>query len=459
MRGLGARISAAGARPVSTASLAVFRVAFGIAMAYNALLYAVPSRVRDYYVEPSINFPYPPFSFVTPVPGDWMYAVYAGMVLTGLLIAVGLWYRVAMAAFFVLTTYVFLLDSTYYQNHEYLVSLLAFLMIFLPAHRMWSVDAWRSSRVASETVSAWVVWLLRFQIGVPYFFGGVAKLNFDWLRGEPLRMWLERRTHVEVIGPLFSNEAVVFFMAYGSLVFDLAVVWFLLYHRTRIAAFAVATAFHLLNARLWGLYIFPWLMIAATTIYFSPDWPLRVRSKLEQWWPRLRSLPGRATRPVGGGATGGEGAPRMAPVLVLFLAAWMAVQVLLPFRHFTMPGSVHWTEQGHRFAWHMMLREKSGTATFFVADGEGPREVNPRDYLGDRQAARLPGHPERLVQFSRELAERYDATEVRVETWVSLNGREPQRIVDPEANLAEVSLPRWGEAEWLVPLEQPLRPD
>jgi vitamin K-dependent gamma-carboxylase len=446
------RVTDAGYRPVSAASLAVFRIAFGLAMIYNTLLY-LPWRVQAYYIDPSFHFPYEPFTFVQPVPGWGMYLVYGGMILTGGLIALGLWYRLAAAAFFVLTTYVFLLDSSYYQNHEYLISLLAFLMILLPAHCMWSIDAKLRPGITSPTVSAWVVWLLRFQVGVPYFFGGIAKLNADWLRGDPLRMWLERRTDMAIIGPFFQYDAVTWTMVYGSLVFDLAVVWFLLYHRTRIAAFVVATAFHLLNARLWGLFIFPWLMIAATTIFFSPDWPLKVRERWQAFRGRIhQQRPASESPPVVTGT-------RFGPVLMAFLVVWVAVQVLVPFRHFTMPGKVHWTEQGHRFAWHMMLREKSGSATFVVLTNGEFTEIDARDYLGERQASRMAGHPERLLQFARHLSKLHDGAEVRVQTSVSLNGRRHQPLIDPDVDLASASMPRWGRAEWILPLEQPLRGD
>ena len=53
----------------------------------------------------------------------------------------------------------------------------------------------RDSRAERPTVvPIWVVWLLRFQVGMVYFFSGLAKVNGDWLlRGEPLATWLPAR--------------------------------------------------------------------------------------------------------------------------------------------------------------------------------------------------------------------------------------------------------------------------
>ncbi|MCE7079170.1 HTTM domain-containing protein [Streptomyces sp. ST2-7A] len=457
----------------------MFRIAFGVAMTVNVLLY-LPYLVHEHYIAPGFSFGYPPLEFVRPLPGPGMYAVYTAMGLLGLCIAAGLWYRASCAVFCALTTYVFLLDSGWFQNHEYLISLLSFLMIFLPLHRRWSLDARRRPEVGGRTIPAWMMWLLRFQIAVPYFFGGVAKINHDWLRGEPLRMWLTERTHVQLIGPLFEHEPVVWFMTYGSLVFDLVVVGFLLHPRTRPYAFAVALCFHLLNARLFGLYVFPWLMIAATTLFFRPDWPERLGR-----WTRSRfgrrpgpgASPHNAPGPVGavgavGSFPGDPAVPGIRPdrsphrvartgwvrgLVTGCLALWVLVQVLLPLRHLVLPGTVNWTEEGHRFAWHMMLRAKQGEAEFRLSDGERVWRADPSAYLTPAQERLMAGHPERLALFARHLSREHDDAEVRVVADVSLNGREPAPLVDPEVDLARVPIPRWGAAEWILPLEEPLR--
>jgi hypothetical protein len=450
---------------VSGASAAFFRIAFGVAMLVNVLLY-LPYLVHDYYVATSFHFSYAWFTFAQPLPGVGMQAVYVIQGVLAILIALGLWYRWAVAGFFVLHTYVFLIDSTFFQNHEYLISLVSFFMIFMPLERRWSLDARRRSGLASPTVPAWVVWLIRFQFGIVYFYGGVAKLNADWFQGEPLRMWLHARTDIELIGPLFELEPVVWFMTYGALVLDLTVVWFLLHPRTRIPAFVVVTCFHLLNARLFGLFIFPWLMIAATTIYFRPDWPERVWA-----WVRRRGRahnPARSPAPGDGSldhASAGDGPVeverrRVAPIskpLAAFLVAWAVVQVLVPLRHYLIPGSPNWTEEGHRFAWHMKLRDKQGTGTFYLTSDDRTWQVAASDYLSWKQEFRMYGHPERLAQFAHHLSDEHDGAEVRVETLVSLNGREPVPLVDAEVDLSSVPLIWWGNAGWILPLDEPLR--
>lgn len=501
-----ARAWAAAHEPVDAASATFFRIAFGLAMVINTISY-MPRLVDEYYVDTGFHFPYGHLTFVAPPPGRSIQLVYVAMVVCGALIALGKWYRWAAGAFCVLTTYVFLLDSTYFQNHEYLISLLSLLLVVLPLDGMWSLDARAGRSRPSQTVPRWVVWLLRFQIGVPYFYGGIAKLSSDWLQGEPLRTWVGSRTDMEPMSTLLGNGTVVWVMTYGALALDLAVVWLLLNRRTRLPAYVVVTCFHVTNAWLFGLHIFPWLMIAATTIFFPPDWPRRWTDERKAA-PKAAGLPpvgiaspimgasaGGAPAPavgapasgspapavgasagsspapvpatpvdlsqldVGAPAAAGSGAARpsvgRARAVALGCGIWCAVQILVPLRHYALPGDTNWTEEGHRFSWHMKLRDKQGTVTFVVTKGGETWRVDPRDLLNGSQTARLAGHPERLVHFARFLSDREGGAEVRAETMVSLNGRPPQPIVDPTVDLASVALPGRG-APWILPLEEPL---
>jgi hypothetical protein len=437
-------------REVSAASAAVFRIAFGSAIIVNALLY-VPRLVGEYYVDPSFHFPYAGFSWVEPAPALGMYVVYAGMVLCGAAVAFGYRYRMAIGTFFVLTTYVFLLDSTHYQNHEYLISLLALLMFFMPLDGYWSVDAARRPRIARATVPLWVVWMLRFQIAIPYFYGGLAKLNGDWFRGEPLRGWLANRTDIEPLHSLLTNSSIVWFMAYGALAFDLVIVPLLLWRRARLVVFAVAVVFHLTNAWLFGLYIFPWLMIAATTIFFDPDWPLVLARRVRAHLSTDRVGP----EDLRAAAAPTERRSRVGPLPAVVLGAWVVIQVVFPLRHLVIAGDPNWTEEGHRFAWHMMLRDKTGTAVFEVETSGGVILVDPRDHLSAAQSAHIVGHPQRLVQYAHHLSSMYDGAEVRVDSRVSLNGRPHQPIVDPSVDLAAEPTAWLDHREWILPLTEP----
>ena len=112
-----------------------------------------------------------------------MYLHWAGLGLLAVFICLGLFYRYSMALFFLGYTYCFLLEQARYQNHYYLICLVSFLMIFVPANAAFSLDVKLGLRERQHRVAAWPRLLLMGQVGAVYFFGGIAKINPDWLRG------------------------------------------------------------------------------------------------------------------------------------------------------------------------------------------------------------------------------------------------------------------------------------
>ncbi len=128
-------------------------------------------------------------------------------------------------------------------------------------------------RGAADLVPAWTVWVLRAQLGLVYFYGGVAKLNADWLlHAEPLRIWLAARGTCRCIGPLLAEHGwVAYAFSWAGAAFDLSIVPFLALAadaaRSRTRSWS---SFHLLTSVLFPIGIFPWLMIGLTPIFFDP---------------------------------------------------------------------------------------------------------------------------------------------------------------------------------------------
>jgi hypothetical protein len=450
------RLVQAALAPVDIASLACFRLAFGAVMVWEVYRYFSKGWIASYYINPEFHFTYYGFGWVKPWPGDGMYVHFALLGLAAAGITLGLFYRLSAVAFFLGFTYVFLLDQSRYLNHFYLISLIAFLLIFLPVHRALSLDARLRPGLRSDTAPAWALWLMRAQVGIPYFYGGLAKLNGDWLRAEPIRGWLASRPDFPVIGRFFTDEWMVYAFAYGGLLLDLLIVPLLLWKPTRPYAFAAGLVFHGTNAVLFRIGIFPWMMMAATTIFFAPDWPRRVglmpKREEARSQPRKR---GRTHARI-------EDAPRTQRLKLAAAGAWVVLQLLVPLRHFLYPGNVSWTEEGHRFSWHMKLRDKEARARFTVTDpADGTSwTVHPRESLTRLQTSKMGGQPDMILQFAHHVAQEAraagrPAVQVRARVMASLNGREPQLLVDPEVDLA--AQPRsLRRASWIVPLHQPL---
>src|SRR3972149_5069871 len=203
-------------KPIDIASLVYFRIAFGGIILWEVIRYFQYDRIKRYYLEPKFLFTYYGFDWEHPWPGEGLYYHFLALGVHSLFIMLGFFYRVSTFLFFLGFTYVFLLDQTHYLNHFYFVSLVSFLMIFIPAHRAFSIDAWRRQAIRSETAPAWALWILRAQMGIVYFYGGLAKLNFDWLHGEPMRIWLCTRAYFYYSGWVFSSGRTACFFCSGG---------------------------------------------------------------------------------------------------------------------------------------------------------------------------------------------------------------------------------------------------
>ncbi len=164
-----------------------------------------------------------------------------------------------------------------------------------------------------------------------------------------------------------------------------------------------------------------------------------------------------------GAAATGHAPSRAAKwTLFVLLGAWLAFQVLVPLRHLLYSGSPSWNEEGHKFAWQMLLRHKQARAWFIVRDPASGEQwtVRPRQYLLPHQAYKVGRRPEMILQFAHHLAEMWakqrniEGVEVRARICVSLNGRKSALLIDPQRDLTKIEL-SVGPADWVLPLRQP----
>ena len=132
-------------------------------------------------------------------------------------------------------------------------------------------------------------------------------------------------------------------------------------------------------------------------------------------------------------------------------------------RHLLNEGNTGWTEQGHYFAWRMMLRGKTVGLRYYLTDPETgmTQQADIRDFLNLEQQIKFAKDPKMILDLAHGLAAESlrrtgKPTEVRALVLASLNGRKPQLLIDPAVDLAaqpKVALHR----PWIVPLHEPLR--
>ena len=428
--------------PRDAASLAAFRVLFGLVMAAGVIRYFASGWIELFYVEPSFHFHYWGLSFLEPLPAPWIHLAFGVLGVASLLIALGLFYRAATILFLVVFNYLHLLDVTNYLNHYYLVGILGLALCVLPLHRAWSLDARRRPELRVEAFPAWMLALIRFQVGAVYVFAGLAKLGPDWLlHGQPLQIWLHARTETPVIGPLLDEPWVAIAMSWAGFLFDTTIVAWLSWRKTRPYAYAVLCVFHFFTAVFFDIGVFPFLMTAAATIFFAASWPRRLSARHAPSGEPIETLSGW----------------RLGRLGVAALGAWALFQLAMPLRTHLYGGDVLWHEQGMRWSWRVMVRAKVGAISYRVrVDGE-PRErrVEPSRYLTRRQEREFSGQPDLILQLAHRIRDDLRAAghrdvEVRADAWVSLNGRRSTPMIDPDVDLARVE-DGVAPAAWILP--------
>ncbi len=417
--------------------LAVFRVLFGLLLAGGGIRFWAKGWIEQLWLNPTFHFKYPYFHWVELPSNAWVYVLYFTFILSGVLVAIGLFYRVAIILSFVLFTYFELIDLSYYLNHYYFISLMCLILCFLPANQALSFDRkWKLVKV--KPVKRWHVFMVRLQLGFVYFFAGVAKLHTDWLiHAVPLKIWLKAFPHWPLIGKFLGTTLAAYAFSWFGMVYDLTVPFFLSFRKTRIWAYLVVIVFHVLTYLMFPIGMFPFVMIASTLIFFPSTVFERIVNRVRDFF-QFQTL-------QFSGASHLKTTDKNKWVQYGFLV-FFGIQVWLPFRYVMYGGNLFWHEQGYRFSWRVMLMEKAGQATFYVQEKDHPTtriEVDNREHLIPVQEKMMATQPDFLLQYAKYLKQIHlekgmANPEVTADVFVTLNGRRSKRFVNPQADLSAI---------------------
>ena len=440
--------------PVSIAPLVVFRVLFGLIMFMSIVRFVINGWVYDQYIAPKFFFPYFGFEWIKPLGENGMYALFALMGLSALMVMLGCFYRIFIILFFLSFTYVELIDKTNYLNHYYFVSIISFLLILVPAHRYFSLDILRKPSLKLLEVPAWTIGIIKCQLGIVYFYAGLAKLNSEWLfEALPLKIWLPANEGLPVIGPMLKYTWVAFALSWFGAVYDSFIPFLLVYRKTRLFAYALVVFFHLMTWLLFPIGMFPFIMILSTLIFFSSEFHKSIITGLIRVFKFLKVFIQIKPASQLTGYTYNR-------VLIYLLCIHFAIQLLMPFRYTLYPGKLFWTEEGYRFSWRVMLMEKAGYITFHIEDpGTGRKgEAYARDYLTPNQEKMMSTQPDMILQFAHFLKKEYQRKGVknpvvRAEAYVTLNGSGSRPFLDPAVNLA-IEKESFRHKRWILPFKE-----
>lgn len=434
--------------PVSIAPLVCFRITFGLLMFFSLLRFWWRGWVTTVYVDPRFHFTYMGFEWVKPLGYTGMHLLFFVVTLAALFVTLGLFYRIAITVFFLGFTYIELIDVTTYLNHYYFISLVAFIMIWLPAARDYSLDMYRRPDLRRVKTPAWTIGILQFQLGIVYLFAGLAKINTAWLlKAEPMRTWLPAKSHLPLVGPLMYETWVAYLFSWFGAFYDLFIVFFLLNKKTRPVAYAFVLVFHIATAIFFpAIGMFPYVMIVSTLIFFSGAFHERLLFYLPFYKKRIQHLSTQVAYRY-----------HAWRFWSIALVAYIVIQVIIPLRFLVYPGYLFWHEEGYRFSWRVMLMEKAGTAYFTVKDKTGKQfyEVDNKAFLTPLQEKMMSTQPDMILKYAHYLAAEYakkgiEQPRVYAEIYVTLNGRRSELFIDSTVDLAAEKL-SWKHYRWVLP--------
>lgn len=328
------------------------------------------------------------------------------------------------------------MDKTTYLNHYYFISILSFMMIWLPANVYFSFDAVLNKKIRSQYVPKWSIDSLKIILAIVYIYAGLAKLNYDWLfKAMPLTIWLPTKLDIPLLGEFIHKKWLHYAFSWGGAIYDLTIVFFLLYKRTRVFAFLAVLIFHILTRILFPIGMFPYIMIASTLIFFSTDFHKNILLKISVLWKgTLERFD-----------NGINFKDSFVNIKFKIIAALLVFQLLLPLRFLAYPGNVFWTELGYRFSWRVMLMEKTGYANFKIVDGISKKffYVQNDDFLTSFQQKQMSTQADFIIEYGQYLGNHFESqghqnVEVYVDSYASLNGRPSQMYFDNKQDIMKL---------------------
>lgn len=430
--------------------LITFRICFGAIMLFSILRFWHNGWIESQYINPGFYFTYPGFEWVKPLGEIGMYAIFFTMAVTSFLVLIGLYYRPAMIIFFIAFTYVELIDVTNYLNHYYFISIVSFLLIFLPANRSFSVDIYINPSKKCTQVPFWTIGIIRLQMGMVYFFAGIAKVNTDWLlEAIPMKIWLPAKSHLPIVGSLMYKEWVAYVFSWFGALYDLSIAFLLIRKTTRPYAFIAVIGFHSCTALFFpAIGMFPYVMVCCSLIFLSGDFHHRLLS--------FFTGPNHFTEPGRNYSYNIVSQKALSTMLLLYFV----LQIIIPLRFLLYPDPLFWYEEGYRFSWRVMLMEKSGNTFFYVKDpGTGKvYEVNNSDFLTGQQEKMMSTQPDMIIRYAQYLKTVYQQRGIRnpavyAEGYVALNGERSKPFINTAIDLSAEKL-NWHHIRFILPFSK-----
>lgn len=416
---------------IDNSGLVIFRILLGLLIVAESFGAILLGWVEAVFIQSKFTFNFIGFDFLQFLHGEKMYSYFFIMGIFGLLIIFGLFYRLAMVAFTLMWTTVYLIQKESYNNHYYFLILICIIMIFLPANGKLSIDAKLFPKIKQTKIPRWMPYLLLFQLAILYFYAAVAKLYPDWLDGTFSKILLNGITQRQFFLNIFNQKWFLLFYAYAGILFDLLIMPALIWKKTRKLAIIASFGFHLFNAYTLRIGIFPFLALSFIVLLYDSI-PLKFLNNKKEIYPKNNFN---------------------TKLFLFFFVPFFIIQIILPLRHYFIKGDVLFTEEGHRLAWRMMLRERKGSLNIKIVD-EKTKEYHYYNYgseLTPKQIKVLNNSPDFIWQYCQKIKnEAKRPISIFVECEVSINRRPYYKLIHEKTDMTKVKFDYFGHNDWIL---------
>ena len=440
----------------SPSPLSVFRFFFGFLMCVSIIRFWSKGWIKELYIDPTFHFSYYGFEWVKPL-GDFTYLLFLVCFLSALFVCIGFKYRYSIILFFLTFTYIELMDKTTYLNHYYFVSVLSFLLIFLPANASFSIDNIINKKTYKK-IPKWTIDSIKFLISIVYIYAAIAKINSDWLlNAMPLKIWLNSNYDLFLLGDLFQKNWVHYFMSWAGMIYDFFIPFLLLNSRTRFFAFLLVVFFHVLTKILFPIGMFPYIMIFSALIFFSPNFHDNIINLFKKLINSITSFSISIEKHEYFRFSFQK------PILYI-ISFFFIFQLIFPFRYVLYPGELFWNEQGYRFSWRVMLVEKTAETTFRIVNPNNKKSITilNSDFLTEFQEKQMSFQPDMILEYAHFLGDQYlwfgegEKVQVFANSFVALNGRKSQVFINNSIDLFSEKKSLRNK-KWILPLKDEIK--
>ncbi len=417
--------------------LIVFRIFFGFLIACESFGAILTGWVRSVLIEPKFTFSFIGFEWLQPLPGYGMYVYFIIMGLLGIAIMAGYRYKIAIIAYTFLWAGVYFMQKTSYNNHYYLLLIISFYMIFLPANQYASLDVKQHRTQKQNSMPYWINLLFMIQIAIVYIYAALAKIYPDWLNGTFTKILLSESAYYQSFPKLFSNQLFYLFIAYAGILFDLLIVPLLLFKKTRTFALLTSLSFHLFNAVFLQVGIFPFFALSFSLFFYPTE-------KIRKIFFKNKNT---VEDPLVSNSFGKQ-------LFLYFLIPFLLVQLLLPLRHYFIEGNVLWTEEGHRLSWRMMLRKRDGYIAIKIKNNE-TGELIYYDYqknLSSKQARALATKPDFIWQYCQKIKKEYQGKNISIyiDCQNNINNGKFKILINPKQDFVKAKWNYFAHNNWIL---------